>query len=171
LFHPNVRGVQRVHIIDGTVDGSLLLELFTRDGAGTMIARDVYEGTRMATAEDLPGIRKIIRPLEDSGVLVRRTDTELLEALNSFYVVERDGSIIACAALFPFPEDKSGEVAAIAVSEECRGRGQGDKLLGTFIATWINRICSPLVIAIIYPTPCPHAPVPSFSRAYAILKD
>ncbi|PUZ72700.1 hypothetical protein GQ55_2G415700 [Panicum hallii var. hallii] len=122
-------GVQRVHIIDGTVDGSLLLELFTRDGAGTMIARDVYEGTRMATAEDLPGIRKIIRPLEDSGVLVRRTDTELLEALNSFYVVERDGSIIACAALFPFAEDKSGEVAALAVSEECRGRGQGDKLL------------------------------------------
>ncbi|OEL13491.1 putative amino-acid acetyltransferase NAGS2, chloroplastic [Dichanthelium oligosanthes] len=122
-------GVQRVHIIDGTVDGSLLLELFTRDGAGTMIARDVYEGTRMATAEDLSGIRKIIRPLEDSGVLVRRTDTELLEALNSFYVVERDGSIIACAALFPFPEEKSGEVAAIAVSEECRGRGQGDKLL------------------------------------------
>ncbi|KAL6856201.1 hypothetical protein ACP4OV_019003 [Aristida adscensionis] len=122
-------GVQRVHIIDGTVDGSLLLELFTRDGAGTMIARDVYEGTRMATENDLPGIRKIIRPLEDSGVLVRRTDEELLEALKSFYVVERDGSIIACAALFPFPEEKSGEVAAIAVSEECRGRGQGDKLL------------------------------------------
>ncbi|XP_062187435.1 probable amino-acid acetyltransferase NAGS2, chloroplastic [Phragmites australis] len=122
-------GVQRVHIIDGTVDGSLLLELFTRDGAGTMIARDVYEGTRMATEEDLSGIRKIIRPLEDSDVLVRRTDKELLEALESFYVVERDGSIIACAALFPFPEEKSGEVAAIAVSEECRGRGQGDKLL------------------------------------------
>ncbi|KAF7007806.1 hypothetical protein CFC21_022705 [Triticum aestivum] len=122
-------GVQRVHIIDGTVDGSLLLELFTRDGAGTMIARDVYEGTRMATEEDLPGIRKLIYPLEESGVLVRRTDKELLEALYSFYVVERDGSVIACAALFPFPEDKSGEVAAIAVSEECRGRGLGDKLL------------------------------------------
>ncbi|XP_062188980.1 probable amino-acid acetyltransferase NAGS2, chloroplastic [Phragmites australis] len=122
-------GVQRVHIIDGTVDGSLLLELFTRDGAGTMIARDVYEGTRVATEEDLPGIIKIIRPLEDSGVLARRTDKELLEALESFYVVERDGSIIACAALFPFPDEKSGEVAAIAVSEECRGRGQGDKLL------------------------------------------
>ncbi|KAM0833448.1 hypothetical protein ACQ4PT_064255 [Festuca glaucescens] len=122
-------GVQRVHIIDGTVDGSLLLELFTRDGAGTMIARDVYEGTRMATEEDLHGIRKLIHPLEESGVLVRRTDKELLEALHSFYVVERDGSIIACAALFPFPEDESGEVAAIAVSEECRGRGLGDKLL------------------------------------------
>ncbi|XP_040382410.1 probable amino-acid acetyltransferase NAGS2, chloroplastic isoform X2 [Oryza brachyantha] len=122
-------GVQRVHIIDGTVDGSLLLELFTRDGTGTMIARDVYEGTRIAREEDLLGIRKILRPLEESGVLVKRTDKELLEALEAFYVVERDGSIIACAALFPFPEDKSGEVAAIAVSEECRGRGQGDKLL------------------------------------------
>ncbi|VAH44320.1 unnamed protein product [Triticum turgidum subsp. durum] len=120
-------GVQRVHIIDGTVDGSLLLELFTRDGAGTMIARDVYEGTRMATEEDLPGIRKLIYPLEESGVLVRRTDKELLEALYSFYVVERDGSVIACAALFPFPEDKSGEVAAIAVSEECRGRDYIEK--------------------------------------------
>uniref|UniRef100_A0A0D9X0X0 N-acetyltransferase domain-containing protein n=1 Tax=Leersia perrieri TaxID=77586 RepID=A0A0D9X0X0_9ORYZ len=122
-------GVQRVHIIDGTVDGSLLLELFTRDGTGTMIARDVYEGTRIAREEDLLGIRKILRPLEESGVLVKRTDKELLEALESFYVVQRDGSIIACAALFPFPEDKSGEVAAIAVSEECRGKGQGDKLL------------------------------------------
>jgi N-acetylglutamate synthase-like GNAT family acetyltransferase len=58
---------------------------------------------------------------------------QLLEALESFYVVERDGSIIACAALFTFPEEKSGEVAAIAVSEECRGKGQGDKLLGMFI--------------------------------------
>ncbi|RLN17197.1 putative amino-acid acetyltransferase NAGS1, chloroplastic isoform X1 [Panicum miliaceum] len=125
----NHGGVQRVHIVDGTVGGSLLLELFTRDGVGTMIARGMYEGTRMAREEDLSGIRKIIHPLEESGVLVRRTDKELLEALTSFIVVERDGSIIACAALFPYLEDKSGEVAAIAVSEECRGQGQGDKLL------------------------------------------
>lgn len=64
---------------------------------------------------------------------------QFLEALESFYVVERDGSIIACAALFPFPEEKSGEVAAIAVSEECRGRGQGDKLLGMFFAYMDNQ--------------------------------
>ncbi|XP_020097794.1 probable amino-acid acetyltransferase NAGS1, chloroplastic isoform X2 [Ananas comosus] len=122
-------GVQRVHIVDGTLGGALLLELFTRDGVGTMVARDVYEGTRMARAEDLPGIKRIIQPLEESGVLVQRTDQELLEALESFIVVERDGSIIACAALFPFFEEKCGEVAAIAVSPECRGHGQGDKLL------------------------------------------
>ncbi|PKI71323.1 hypothetical protein CRG98_008323 [Punica granatum] len=110
-------GVQRVHLLDGTAGGALLLEF------------DLYEGTRVATATDLSGIRQIIKPLEESGTLVRRTDEELLDALNSFVVVEREGQIIACAALFPYFEEKCGEVAAIAVSPECRGQGQGDKLL------------------------------------------
>ncbi|MFS8010799.1 putative amino-acid N-acetyltransferase transcription regulator GNAT family [Helianthus anomalus] len=90
---------------------------------------DLYEGTRMAKMDDLPGIRLIFKPLEDSGTLVRRTDEELLNALDSFVVVEREGQVIACAALFPFYEYKCGEVAAIAVSPDCRGQGQGDKLL------------------------------------------
>ncbi|KAJ6678920.1 AMINO-ACID ACETYLTRANSFERASE [Salix purpurea] len=84
----------------------------------------------MARATDLAGIRQIIQPLEQSGTLVRRTDEELLKALDSFVVVEREGQIITCAALFPFFEEKCGEVAAIAVSPECRGQGQGDELLG-----------------------------------------
>ncbi|KAH9604357.1 hypothetical protein KSS87_007609 [Heliosperma pusillum] len=122
-------GVQRVHLLDGTGSGVLLLELFQRDGVGTMVASDVYEGTRMARDADLARIRQLIQPLEESGTLIRRTDEELLEAINSFIVVEREGQIIACAALFPFFEDKCGEVAAIAVSPDCRGQGQGDKLL------------------------------------------
>lgn len=122
-------GVQRVHLLDGTIGGVLLLELFQRDGMGTMVASDVYEGTRMAREIDFSGIRQIIQPLEESGILVRRTDEELLKAMESFIVVEREGQIIACAALFPFFEEKCGEVAAIAVSNECRGQGQGDKLL------------------------------------------
>lgn len=55
---------------------------------------------------------------------------QLLKSLDSFVVVEREGQIIACAALFPFFEERCGEIAAIAVSAECRGQGQGDKLLG-----------------------------------------
>ncbi|KAI4315081.1 hypothetical protein L6164_027927 [Bauhinia variegata] len=122
-------GVQRVHLLDGTISGVLLLELFKRDGMGTMVASDLYEGTRMAQVTDLPGIRKLIQPLEASGTLVRRTDEELLQSLGSFSIVEREGQIIACAALFPFFDEKCGEVAAIAVSPDCRGQGQGDKLL------------------------------------------
>ncbi|XP_059624021.1 probable amino-acid acetyltransferase NAGS1, chloroplastic isoform X2 [Cornus florida] len=122
-------GVQRVHLLDGTISGVLLMELFQRDGVGTMVASDLYEGTRMARVMDVPGIKQIIQPLEESGTLVRRTDEELIKALDSFIVVEREGHVIACAALFPFFKDKCGEVAAIAVSSECRGQGQGDKLL------------------------------------------
>ncbi|XP_020702072.1 probable amino-acid acetyltransferase NAGS2, chloroplastic isoform X2 [Dendrobium catenatum] len=124
-------GVQRVHVIDGTLGGALLLELFTRDGVGTMVASDVYEGTRTARVEDLLGIQQLLQPLEESGTLLRRTNEELLKILESgsFVVVERDGSIIACAALFPFFKEKCGEIAAIAVSPECRGNGQGDRLL------------------------------------------
>uniref|UniRef100_A0A5B6Z401 amino-acid N-acetyltransferase n=1 Tax=Davidia involucrata TaxID=16924 RepID=A0A5B6Z401_DAVIN len=122
-------GVQRVHLIDGTISGVLLLELFQRDGVGTMVASDLYEGTRMATVTDILGIKQIIQPLEESGTLIRRTNEELLKALDSFIVVEREGQIIACAALFPFLKEKCGEVSAIAVSPECRGQGQGDKLL------------------------------------------
>ncbi|KAL4181784.1 hypothetical protein AMTRI_Chr12g272780 [Amborella trichopoda] len=122
-------GVQRVHLLDGTIGGALLLELFTRDGVGTMVASDVYEGTRMARVTDIAGVKRLIQPLEESGALVRRTDEELLKALDSFIVVERESSIIACAALFPFLNEKCGEVASFAVSPECRGHGQGDKLL------------------------------------------
>ncbi|GKU98815.1 hypothetical protein SLEP1_g11761 [Rubroshorea leprosula] len=83
----------------------------------------------MAKVTDLSGIKQIIQPLVEAGTLVRRTDEELLKTIDSFAVVEREGQIIACAALFPFFRAKCGEVAAIAVSAECRGQGQGDKLL------------------------------------------
>ncbi|XP_020230364.1 probable amino-acid acetyltransferase NAGS2, chloroplastic isoform X1 [Cajanus cajan] len=122
-------GVQRVHLLDGTISGVLLLELFKRDGMGTMVASDLYEGTRTAEVKDISGIKQLIQPLEASGILVKRTDEELLQTLDSFVVVEREGQIIACAALFPHLEEKRGEVACIAVSPDCRGQGQGDKLL------------------------------------------
>ncbi|KAL2504738.1 putative amino-acid acetyltransferase NAGS1 [Abeliophyllum distichum] len=122
-------GVQRVHLLDGNIGGVLLKELFQRDGVGTMVASDLYEGTRMARVTDISGIKQLLQPLEESGTLIRRTKKELLEALDSFIVVERESQIIACAALFPFFEEKSGEVASIAVSPDCRGQGQGDKLL------------------------------------------
>ncbi|XP_041006223.1 probable amino-acid acetyltransferase NAGS1, chloroplastic isoform X1 [Juglans microcarpa x Juglans regia] len=122
-------GVKRVHLLDGTIDAVLFLELFTRDGTGTMVASDIYEGTRIARVEDLSSIRQIMQPLEECGILICRTDQELLEALDLFVVVEREGQIIACAALFPFFKEKCGEVAAISVSPDCRGQGQGAKLL------------------------------------------
>lgn len=62
--------------------------------------------------------------------------SQLLQELHAYTVVERDGSVIACAALFPYLEEKSGEVAAFAVSPECRGHGRGDSLLGTTLSLY-----------------------------------
>jgi len=86
--------------------------------------------SELAEAGDTNGIQHVLRPLEKIGALIKRSNEQLLEEIDKFTVAQRDGSIIACAALFPFYGDKCGEVAALAVAPECRGHGQGDKLLG-----------------------------------------
>ncbi len=123
-------GVPRAHLIDRHVDGSLLLELFTRDGIGTLITGDAYEDMRQATIDDVGGILELIEPLESEGVLVRRS-RELLEMeIDHFTVVERDGTIIACAALYPFTDEAMGELACLAVHNGYRDEGRGEALLG-----------------------------------------
>ncbi len=39
-------GIKRAHLLDARLDGGLLLELYSRDGVGTMISADFYEGTQ-----------------------------------------------------------------------------------------------------------------------------
>ncbi|HSG10595.1 MAG TPA: amino-acid N-acetyltransferase [Gammaproteobacteria bacterium] len=121
--------VRRVHILDRSVNGALLLELFTRDGHGTLVTADVYEGLREATIEDVGGILELIKPLEQEGVLVRRSRERLEIEINHFVVIERDGTIIACAALYPFAMDGHAELACLAVHEDYRNAGRGDALL------------------------------------------
>ncbi len=121
--------VRRVHLLDRHIDGVLLLELFTRDGHGTLITADAYEGMREATIDDVGGILELIKPLEEQGVLVRRS-RELLEMeIRHFLVIERDGTIIACAALYPGDRQAGAELACLAVHEDYRNEGRGDALL------------------------------------------
>ncbi|CAA0806589.1 Probable amino-acid acetyltransferase NAGS2-chloroplastic [Striga hermonthica] len=84
-------GVQKVHLLDDTIGGILLKELFQSDGIGTMVASDLYEGIRTATISDLHGIQQLFLPLEEFGTLIKRTDEELLKALGSFIVAKREG--------------------------------------------------------------------------------
>ena len=122
-------GVRRIHLLDRRVEGALLLELFTRDGIGILITADIYEGIRPATIDDVGGILDLIRPLEDEGILVRRS-RELLEIeIERFMVVERDGAIIACAALYPFAAERLGELGCVAVHPDYRNRNRADALL------------------------------------------
>ena len=128
-LHACRAGVRRIHLISRRVDGGLLLELFTRDGVGTLMTADIYEGIRPATIDDIGGILELIRPLEADGTLVRRS-RELLEMeIERFIVLERDGTIIGCAALYPFPEERLGELAGLAVHPDYRNSGRADTLL------------------------------------------
>lgn len=123
------RGVRRAHIIGYTTDGALLEELFTRDGLGTLVTDENYEHIRTATAEDISGIQELIQPLEERGILVSRP-RELIETeIDRFLVDERDGGIVGCAALYPYPSTGMMELACFAVSDHYRGSGRGDKLL------------------------------------------
>ncbi len=123
------QGVKRAHFISRHRDGALLSELFTRDGVGTLVTPMPLETLRPATIDDVGGILGLIEPLEREGILVRRS-RELLEMeVERFLVLESDGVIAGCAALYPFPEEDAAELACLAVSREYRGRGFGERLL------------------------------------------
>lgn len=126
-------GVKRAHIVDAEQDGSLLLELYSRDGVGTMVSTDFYEGIRPAISSDLPGIEELLSPLVEKGVLVARSRDQLAEDLPYFTVLERESKILACATVRQLGSGANGEVvaelAAFCVHPDYRGGGKGDSLL------------------------------------------
>jgi len=122
-------GVERSHIIPFATDGSLLLEVYVHDGIGTMIVDEKLEELREAGADDVGGILQLIEPFEKDGTLVKRDRTEIERDIANYTIVEHDGVIFACAALYPYPEAKTGEMAALTVSPQSQGQGDGEKVL------------------------------------------
>ncbi|MFW2421431.1 MAG: amino-acid N-acetyltransferase [Porticoccaceae bacterium] len=123
-------GVARIHLVDSDADGALLTELFTRDGAGTLIARDNSEIIRPASIEDVGGILELITPLEEHGVLVRRSREALECEISQFsVVVHPEGMLIGCAALYPAGDGSTAELAAVAVHPDFHRRGIASRLL------------------------------------------
>lgn len=122
-------GVRRVHIINSDADGSLLRELYSRDGVGTLIYSDGYEVTRQAGIDDVGGILSLIEPLEQQGALVERSREQLELEIERFHIMARDNTPIACGALFPHAEDRCGELACLAVHSDYRGQGRAEGIL------------------------------------------
>ena len=122
-------GVERSHIIPFAVDGSLLLEIYVHDGIGTMVVDEKLEELREATADDVGGILQLIEPFEKDGTLVKRDRTEIERDIANYTILDHDGVIFACAALYPYPEARTGEMAALTVSPQSQGQGDGEKVL------------------------------------------
>jgi amino-acid N-acetyltransferase len=122
-------GVERSHILPFAMDGALLLEVFTHDGIGTMVVDEKLESLREATADDVGGILQLIEPFERDGTLVRRERNEIERDIANYTVIEHDGIIFGCAALYPYPEARTGEMAALTVSSQVQGQGDGERIL------------------------------------------
>lgn len=121
-------GVGRCHLIPIDQDGSLLSELFTRDGSGLMVTTEPYDRVRSACIDDVGGILQLLEPLEEKGVLVKRSRELLEQEILHFVVNERDGMIIGCAALYPL-DDTTAELGCVAVHTDYRHNNRGDLLL------------------------------------------
>ena len=122
-------GVRRVHFVNRKDPDALLAELFTREGTGTLVTAEPYEALRRARIGDVAGILELIEPLEAAGVLVRRSREQLELEIDRFVVMDLDGAIIACAALYPYLEERMGELACLAVHPDHRREGRGDRML------------------------------------------
>jgi amino-acid N-acetyltransferase len=128
-IHACTHGVERAHYLNWQIGGAMLLELFTRDGIGTLISQTPFETIRPARVGDVPGILDLIVPLERQGVLVARTRERLEGDIGDYVVIERDGTVIGCAALHGFPEDRMGELACLVLHPEYRSEQRGGRLL------------------------------------------
>jgi amino-acid N-acetyltransferase len=122
-------GVERTHILPFATDGALLLEVYVHDGIGTMVIDEKLESLREATVDDVGGILQLIEPFEKDGTLVKRDRTEIERDAGQYTVIEHDGVIFGCAALYPYPQAKTAEMAALTVSPQSQGQGDGERIL------------------------------------------
>ncbi len=138
-------GVQRVHLLSTKTTDALFLELYSRDGIGTMFNASLYEETRQAEVADVSGIIDLITPLEEKGALIKRSREQLELEINQFSVIERDGKIIGCAALYPV-DNNIGELACLAIHPEYTGGGRGDTLLKRISKVAIEKQLNQLLV-------------------------
>ncbi|KJR27862.1 amino-acid N-acetyltransferase [Vibrio navarrensis] len=122
-------GVPRSHLISYKIDGALIQELFSFDGIGTQVVMASSEQVRQADIDDIGGILDLIRPLEEQGILVRRSREQLEQEVERFTIIEKDGLIIGCAALYPYIEEKMAEMACVAIHPDYRDGNRGLMLL------------------------------------------
>lgn len=123
------QGVKRVHLINDQQNGGLLLELYTRDGIGSMFTASLYDEIRQATIDDVSGIIELIAPLEEKGALIKRSREQLELEINNFTLIKRDGKVIGCAALYEMDDNETGELACLVTHADYRTGGRGDNLL------------------------------------------
>jgi amino-acid N-acetyltransferase len=120
--------VNRVHIVDGSQDGVVLVEIFSNLGVGTMIHANVYQSIRPMRIDEIPGVLKLLQPLAEAGVLIPRTHDDIAARHADYVVHESDGRLHGCGALHEYAGGEA-EIAAIAVDPAYEELGIGRRIV------------------------------------------
>jgi amino-acid N-acetyltransferase len=126
------KGTERAHLVDGRMEGAILREIFSNLGVGTMIYGTDYEPIRPMKPDDIGGVLRLMEPLIEEGILIKRTEDELMERQGDFVVYSIDDAVLACAALHDYGEGQ-GEIAAIATNPMYSHLSMGRKVLSYLI--------------------------------------
>ncbi len=121
-------GVERVHFLDGNIEGALLIEVFFDQGIGFMVNADEYQAIGTISEQDIETVYAIMLPYMKNGVLVLR-DIEAIRASFRDYVSYKvDGEIYGVAALHEL-DATSAEIASVAVQSRYDSFGVGKKIV------------------------------------------
>jgi amino-acid N-acetyltransferase len=126
------KGTERAHVVDGRMEGAILREIFSNLGIGTMVYGNDYESIRPMKADDIGDVMRLMQPLMEEGILVRRTEDDLMARQADFVVYSIDDVVHACGALHDFGEGQ-GEIAAIATNPVYGHLSMGRKILSFLV--------------------------------------
>lgn len=122
-------GVDRIHLLNKATEGELIIELLTRDGVGSMITNEPYDEIKPAELTDIQALKTLMQPLEDDGTLKKRSIQELEKDIHNFYLMFRDNSLIGAVAYYPYPEEKTTELASLIVHPDYRKGKKANQLM------------------------------------------
>lgn len=122
-------GVPRTHIINGRLDESLLAEVFSNEGVGTLIYANEYQQIRRALKKDVRSILQLTKDSVRTEELVKRTRATIEKQIGDYYIFEIDKNPVACVALHIYADHAKGELACLYVRPSHENQGIGRKLI------------------------------------------
>ncbi len=123
-------GTPRVHILDGRVFDSLLNEVFSSDGVGSLVYGNDYQQIRKARKSDVRLIYNLTRAAVRREELINRTQQAIEKNIDQFFVYEVDENVIAVVTLYFYPDKPQlAEVGSLYVMPFYHNRGIGKKMV------------------------------------------
>jgi len=126
------KGTERAHVVDGRMEGAILREIFSNLGIGTMVYGNEYESIRPMKADDIGDVLRLMQPLMQEGILVHRSENDLMARQADYVVYSIDDVVHACGALHDYG-DGQAEIAAIATNPVYRHLSMGRKIVSYLV--------------------------------------